>query len=63
MERSEKEELLEEIKALIHREVGPVMETVMNYVDDRFDETDERFFSLFAGIDELLDKLSKALEH
>lgn len=62
MEPSEKEELLRQVEIIVHREVAPVLDILMEYLDVRFDEMDERFLFLFGGIDQLIKKLSAAME-
>ena len=59
MEQSEKKQILEEVRTVIHREVGPVLDILMEYLDVRFDEVDERFLFLFGGISELLKKIEE----
>lgn len=62
MEQSEKEELLRKVEIIVHCEVAPVLDILMEYMDVRFDEMDERFFFVFGGINQLVDRLSEALE-
>ncbi len=47
MEQSEKEELLRQVEIIVHREIAPVLDILMEYLDVRFDEMDERFFFVF----------------
>jgi hypothetical protein len=58
MEPSEKEELLQQIRGLIHEEVGPVIATFMEYTDDRFDDMDERFVAFLEALEGLCDAIS-----
>ena len=58
MEPSEKDELLKQIRGIIHEEVGPVIEAFMEYVDDRFDDMDERFLPFLEELDALCKALS-----
>lgn len=62
MEQSEKEELLRQVEIIVHREIAPVLDILMEYLDVRFDEMDERFFFVFGGINQLIERLSNALE-
>jgi hypothetical protein len=62
MEQSKKEELLREVEIIVHREVAPVLDILMEYLDVRFDEMDERFLFVFGGINQLIEKLSEALD-
>ena len=62
MEQSEKEELLRRVEIIVHREVAPVFDILMEYLDTRFDEMDERFFFVFGGINQLIERLSNVLE-
>jgi hypothetical protein len=62
MEQSEKEELLRRVEVIVHREVAPVLDILMEYLDIRFDEMDERFLFVFGGINQLIERLSEALE-
>jgi len=61
MEQSEKEELLRQLEIIVHREVAPVLDILMEYLDIRFDEMDERFLFVFGGINQLIERLSEAL--
>jgi len=58
MEPSEKDELLKQIRGIIHEEVGPVIGAFMEYVDDRFDDMDERFLPFLEELDALCKALS-----
>ena len=58
MEQSKKEELLREVEIIVHREVAPVLDILMEYLDTRFDEMDERFFFVFGGINQLIERFS-----
>lgn len=62
MEQSEKEELLVDIGAIVQKEVAPVLDILMEYLDVRFDEVDERFIIAFAGIGEILERIAEALK-
>ncbi len=57
MKQSEKEVLLKEIQSIIHQEVAPVLDILMNYMDVRFDTVDERFFLVFGGVNKLIEDL------
>ncbi len=61
MEQSEKEELLDKVEEIVHKELVPVLDILMEYLDVRFDEVEERFLLAFGGINELLDRLAEAL--
>ena len=62
MKRSEQEELLRRVEAIVHQEVAPVLDILMEYLDVRFDEMDERFLFVFGGINQLIERLSEGLE-
>ncbi len=55
MEQSEKEALLRQVEIIVHKEVAPVLDILMEYLDTRFDEVDERFLFVFGGITQLID--------
>ena len=57
MKQSEKEALLKEIQSIIHQEVSPVLDILMDYMDVRFDAIDERFFLVFGGVNRLIEDL------
>jgi len=61
MEQSEREELLDKVEEIVHKELVPVLDILMEYLDVRFDEVEERFLLAFGGINELLDRLAEAL--
>jgi hypothetical protein len=50
MEQSEKDELIKQFRSIIHEEMGPVLDTLMEYVDGRFDGADERMLSLLEEV-------------
>lgn len=52
---------MRQVEIIVHREVAPVLDILMEYLDVRFDEVDERFFFVFGGINQLIERLSKAL--
>jgi hypothetical protein len=58
MEPSEKEELLREVRGIIHEEVGPVLTAFMEYADDRFDDIDERFLAFLEELEHLCEAVS-----
>jgi hypothetical protein len=58
MEPSEKEELLKQVRSIIHEEVGPVIAAFMEYADDRFDDMDERFVAFLEALEGLCDAIS-----
>jgi hypothetical protein len=58
MEPSEKEEFIEQIRGIIHEEVGPIIAAFMEYTDDRFDEMDERFLPFLEELEALCAALS-----
>lgn len=58
MEPSEKEELLQQVRSMIHEEVGPVIATFMEYVDERFDDMDERFLAFLEELEHLCDAIA-----
>lgn len=62
MEQSEKEALLRQVEIIVHKEVAPVLDILMEYLDTRFDEVDERFLFVFGGITQLIARLSDALD-
>jgi|GEM_PF-2548092 hypothetical protein len=57
MEPSEKEELLQQVRGMIHEEVGPVIAAFMEYVDERFDEIDKRFLPFLEELERLCDTI------
>ena len=62
MEQSEREELIRQFELIVHREVAPVLDILMDYLDIRFDEVDERFLFVFGGINQLIERLGEALD-
>jgi len=62
MEQSEKEALLDQVEEIVHKELVPVLGIIMEYLDVRFDEAEERFLLVFGGINELLERLTEALD-
>lgn len=62
MEQSEKEALLDQVEEIVHKELVPVLDIIMEYLDVRFDEVEERFLLVFGGINELLERLREALD-
>lgn len=58
MEQSEKDELIQQFRGIVHEEMGPVLDTLMEYVDGRFDEVDERILLFLEGIEELCEAIS-----
>ena len=62
MEQSEKEALLDQVEEIVHKELVPVLDIIMEYLDVRFDEVEERFLLVFGGINELLERLTEALD-
>jgi hypothetical protein len=58
MEPSEKEELLQRVRGIIHEEVGPVIGAFMEYADERFDDMDERFLSFLEELERLCAAIS-----
>jgi hypothetical protein len=62
MEQSEKDELIKQFRGIIHEEIGPVLDTLMEYVDGRFDDVEERMLSFLEGIEELCEAISSLEE-
>jgi hypothetical protein len=50
MEQSEKDELIKQFRGIVHEEMGPVLDSLMEYVDGRFDGMDDRIISLLEEI-------------
>jgi hypothetical protein len=59
MERSEKEQLLEEIRVIVREETSPVLDILMAYLDVQFEILDEKYQGLFDGIAEVLERLTE----
>jgi hypothetical protein len=57
MEPSEKEELLQQMRGVIHEEVGPVIAAFMEYVDERFDDMDERHLAFLEELERLCQSI------
>lgn len=57
MEQSEKDELIKQFRGIVHEETGPVLDTLMEYVDGRFDDMDDRMISLLGEIERLCEAI------
>jgi len=57
MEQSEKGELIKQFRGIIHEETSPILDALMEYVDGRFDEMDDRMISLLEEIERLCDAI------
>lgn len=57
MEQSEKDELIKQFRGIVHEEMGPVLDSLMEYVDDRFDGMDDRIISLLEEIERLCEAI------
>lgn len=62
MEQSEKERLLEEIRAIVQEETSPILDIIMAYLDVQFDIVDGRIQHLLGGIGEVLEMLEEIRE-
>ena len=63
MEQSEKDELIKQFRGVVHEEMSPVLDSLMKYVDDRFDEIDERLFALLEEVETLCEALHSRVEN
>ena len=57
MEQSEKDELIKQFRGIVHEETGPVLDSLMEYVDGRFDGLDDRIISLLEEIERLCESI------
>ena len=62
MEQSEKEKLVEEIRAIVRDETAPILDILMDYLDVQFEILDERIHHLGSGVAEVLEALGDVIK-